>query len=79
MRARKLSVCSCASVKIWAELSEPSVSKQSACLLAPPQFIDSLTRCVCAEPESAVSFLCLGTGEHTRAEIKDNLKLPPVH
>lgn len=46
MRACKLSVCSCASVKIWAELSEPSVSKQSTCLLAPPRSIDSVTRCV---------------------------------
>lgn len=37
----------CASVKIWAELSEPSVSKQSACLLPPPpRSIDSVTRCV---------------------------------
>lgn len=36
----------CASVKIWAELSEPSVTKQSACLLAPPRSIDSVTLCV---------------------------------
>lgn len=57
MRARKLSVCSCASVKIWAELSEPSVSKQSACLLAPPRSIDSVTRCVCGAGVRRVVFV----------------------
>lgn len=35
LQARNRSVCSCASVKIWAELSEPSVSKQTIVCWAP--------------------------------------------
>lgn len=56
LQARNRSVCSCASVKIWAELSEPSVSKQSTCLLG-PRFIDSVTRCVCGAAVRRVVFV----------------------